>query len=167
MIPINICLPYHLHPTLKLEWKVECIDNYAFMVSYSCCTRVWLNLLRENKQEQIYNDKTDYNSFWIGKIFTVRQASQVSFLWKIKSKTDKSIIHTQQYLNVMIELFLTKSSFCFFVFHIPLWILLVEPSWAQSDIQGWRCLPDRLNYFLYILVNTKKVTILKLLMSRN
>lgn len=105
----------------------------------------------------------------MGKIFTVRQVLLVPFLWEIKSNTDKRIVYTWQCPNVHdhVMLFLTKSSFFPLFFNILLWIIPLEPSWAQSGLQGWMCLPGRLKYFLYVLVDTEKVIGLKLLMYMN
>lgn len=105
----------------------------------------------------------------MGKIFTVRQVLLMSFLWEIKSNTDKRVVYTWHWPHVhdRVLLFLTKSSFFSLFFNILLWIIPLEPSWAQSGLQGWMCLPGRLQYFLYILVDTEKVTGLKLLVYMN
>ena len=129
----------------------------------------WGNLLRKQphkKQSQSYNDKAVHNSFQMGEVFPVR--CFVCPCFQKQSNTDKKNCLYSAAQMFMIMLFLSKSLFfLFFFFFILLWIIPLEPSWAQSGLVGWMCLPDKLKYLLYVLVKTEKVIGLKLLMYMN
>lgn len=146
---------------------MECTDKAAFAWSIILLSlkRISPNLRKKTKQNQSSSDKAVHSSFQLCKIFTIRCLRR-PFFGKQRAKLIKGLSILSSAHMFMIMSFLTKSSF-FSFFHILVGIIPLEPSWAQSGLQGWMYPPGRLNYFLYVLVDTEKFTVLKLLMYMN